>query len=139
MLQCFDSEAQMVPGAYDYKALEYFRHQRFEAVASWWCILIKKKNMQKTTVYMMFSYDALKRKIYDWTVLSGYSDTYKLHWSRAIMIRSNKILLVEIKIIEIFSSFLHREVVDSGKEEYIRKRKCRSRKEELDHSHLLQK
>lgn len=31
------------------------------------------------------------------------------------MIRSNNIPLVEIKIIEIFSSFLHREVIDSGK------------------------
>lgn len=76
MLQYFDSEAQMVPGAYDYKALEYFRHHLFEAVASWWFTVIKKKkkSMQKTTALydVLILYDALKRKRYDWTVLSGY-------------------------------------------------------------------
>lgn len=76
MLQYFDSEAQMVPGAYDYKALEYFRHHLFEAVASWWCTVIKKKkkiHAKSTVLYdVLILYDALKRKRYDWTVLSGY-------------------------------------------------------------------
>lgn len=41
------------------------------------------------------------------------------------MVTGSKVQLVEVKIMEIFSEFLHREVADSGKKGY-------KEKEELD-------
>lgn len=57
--------------------------------------------------------------------------------------KSIKVQLVEIKIIEIFSSFLHREVVDSRKSRLHKltkkKKEMQNKKKESEHPHLLQK
>lgn len=58
--------------------------------------------------------------------------------------KSIKVQLLEIKIIEIFSSFLHREVVDSRKSRLRKLTKKKKemqnkKKKEFEHPHLLQK